>query len=100
MRDLREPHRSAPFRRDTDVAMMYAHIQEPPPRVTERRPDLAAAVDGVVARAMARELEKRFPTAADLAVGLRDALARSPTEREEEASMQAEPNLEGAVAVD
>jgi Protein kinase domain len=88
-----------PFRRDTDVAMMYAHIQESPPRVTERRPDLSAAVDEVVARAMAKEPEERFPTTADLVVALRNALASPPMEKEE-ASMQAEPNLEGAVAVD
>src|SRR5207247_2265442 len=31
-----------PFRRDSDVAVIYAHLEELPPLATERRPDLPA----------------------------------------------------------
>ena len=31
---------TVPYLRDTDAATMYAHIVEPPPSVSERRPEL------------------------------------------------------------
>ena len=52
-----------PFDRDGDVAKMYAHITEPPPVVTEARPDLPAALDAVVAKAMAKDPADRYATA-------------------------------------
>ena len=30
-----------PFSRDTDVAVIYAHLSEPPPKLTDLRPELA-----------------------------------------------------------
>ena len=36
-----------PFRRDEPTAVMYAHLSEPPPRLTSLRPGLPPAVDGV-----------------------------------------------------
>ena len=58
---------AVPFDRDGDVAKMYAHITEPPPVVTEARPDLPAALDAVVAKAMAKDPQDRYATAGDLA---------------------------------
>ena len=43
-----------PFERDSELAVVFAHLNEPPPRLTEPRPDLHAAWDGVV-RTCARE---------------------------------------------
>jgi serine/threonine-protein kinase len=60
-----------PFERDTQAAMMYAHLTEPPPRPSARRPDLPAAADGVVARAMAKRRDDRYQTAGELAAALR-----------------------------
>ena len=57
-----------PFRRDTDVATLWAHIQEPPPTTG----DLAA--DAVLARALAKQPGDRFATAGELAGELRRAL--------------------------
>ena len=56
-----------PYDRAGDVAKMYAHITEPPPVVTEARPDLPAALDAVVAKAMAKDPDDRYATAGDLA---------------------------------
>src|SRR5499427_6896258 len=42
---------AAPFRRDQATATIWAHMSEPPPRVTARRPDLSSAADQVFARA-------------------------------------------------
>jgi hypothetical protein len=55
-----------PFPRDTEAALLYAHVAEPPPRLTERRADLPAGLDAVVARGLAKEPAERFPTAGEL----------------------------------
>ena len=36
---------TVPYLRETDAATMYAHIVDPPPSVSERRPELPAALD-------------------------------------------------------
>ena len=48
-----------PFDRETDVAVMHAHLLDPPPSATELRPELPAAIDDVVARALAKNEEER-----------------------------------------
>lgn len=57
---------SVPFARSGDMAKMYAHITEPPPLVSDTRPDLPE-LDGVVERAMAKDPADRFQSAGDLA---------------------------------
>src|SRR4051794_35640885 len=51
-----------PFPKDRDVEVLYAHIQDPPPRVSAVRPDLPAALDDVIIKAMAKKPEDRFAT--------------------------------------
>ena len=58
----------APYARESDVAVLQAHLNDPPPTVS---PDL----DGVFAKAMAKRREDRYATAGELAAGLRDAIA-------------------------
>jgi hypothetical protein len=70
---------SLPFRRDSDMATVEAHLHEPPPRVTDLRPDLPPALDPVVARAMAKSKHDRYGTCAELVGALRDALAGAPS---------------------
>ena len=41
----------APFRRDSELAVLWAHVHDPPPRIGEYRPDLPAAFEAVTARA-------------------------------------------------
>ena len=55
---------------------MYAHITEPPPVVTAARPDVPAALDAVVAKAMAKEPDDRYQSAGELAT--RPRRARTP----------------------
>lgn len=50
----------APFLRADPAAAAAAQVNEPPPRVTELRPDLPWAIDGVVATAMAKDPARRF----------------------------------------
>ena len=58
-----------PYDKHADVAKMYAHISEPPPVVTEARPDVPAGLDAVVAKAMAKEPDDRYASAGELARG-------------------------------
>src|SRR4051794_19689195 len=68
-----------PYERDTDVAVMFAHITEPPPAVTKVRADLPAPLDAVIARAMAKSPEERFPTCREMIEAARAAMGAAAT---------------------
>ena len=55
-----------PFARDTDVAVIYAHLSDEPPRVTSARPELPAGLDAVIAKALEKAPERRFQSCAEL----------------------------------
>jgi serine/threonine-protein kinase len=59
-----------PFRRDHGLAMITAHLSEPPPSLTARRGDLPPAVDQVLASAMAKSPDDRYATCAQFATDL------------------------------
>ncbi|MGH3958672.1 serine/threonine-protein kinase PknH/PknJ [Mycobacterium sp.] len=64
-----------PFPAEAGVpAVMLAHLQQQPPRVSERAPGLPAAMDSVIATAMAKDPEHRFQTAGQLAAAASAAL--------------------------
>jgi serine/threonine-protein kinase len=63
-----------PFRNDEPMAVIYAHAADPPPSLTQRRPDLPTAVDGVFRRALAKVPGERFATCQEFADALRQAL--------------------------
>jgi WD40 repeat protein/class 3 adenylate cyclase len=56
-----------PFRRDSDLAVVYAHLEAEPPAPSEERPALPAAFDAVIARALAKGPEERYPSCRELA---------------------------------
>jgi serine/threonine-protein kinase len=55
-----------PFGRDTDVAVIYAHLSEEPPRLSSVRPELSGGLDAVLAKALDKSPDRRFPTCGDL----------------------------------
>jgi serine/threonine-protein kinase len=57
---------TVPFPLDNDLAKLYAHDSKPPPSVLERAPDVPTAFEPVLARAMAKSAEDRYPSAGDL----------------------------------
>jgi serine/threonine-protein kinase len=63
-----------PFPREEETASLFAHLQDPPPRPTDIRPDLPSEIDEVIARAMAKDKLERYPTCTDLARAARAAL--------------------------
>src|SRR5580765_4864594 len=63
-----------PYRRETEFAVLNAHINDPPPAVSTLRPDLPKGIDGVIVTAMAKHRDVRFATAGELAGALGAAL--------------------------
>ena len=55
-----------PYPKDSDVAKLWAHINDPPPSVTDAVPELASELDEVIRRGMANDPEERYPSAGDL----------------------------------
>jgi hypothetical protein len=66
-----------PFARDTDAALLYAHLEEPPPKLTDRRAELPQALDDVVSRGLAKDPADRFESATELVAAARRALERA-----------------------
>lgn len=64
-----------PFPGESPEQVTAQHLESPPPRVTELRPDLPAELDDIVARAMAKDPADRHPTTRHLAEAV--ALVRS-----------------------
>jgi predicted ATPase len=64
-----------PFPRDSDVAAFYAHLEDDPPGLSDRRDDLAAGLDAVITRALAKQPDDRYQSAAELSAAARVALS-------------------------
>jgi predicted Ser/Thr protein kinase len=62
-----------PFRRPSDVAVIYAHLEDPVPKATERAPTLPAAMDTVLEQGTAKLPDERWSTCADLVEAARAA---------------------------
>jgi serine/threonine protein kinase len=65
---------AVPFDGATDVEVVFAHLREPPPPVSEAVPGLPPGVDAVIARALAKAKEDRHPTCSALVADLEDQL--------------------------
>src|SRR5215217_199435 len=66
---------SVAFPRDNEVAKLWAHVTDPPPPPSLKRPDLVKAFDQVVARATAKDPDARYQRASDLAAAVDGAAA-------------------------
>jgi predicted Ser/Thr protein kinase len=73
-----------PFLRMNEAAVLFAHISEAAPPVTERRSELPAEIDAVIERGMAKNPDDRYASAGELiadakaAFGDETALAAAP----------------------
>jgi YVTN family beta-propeller protein len=66
---------TVPFRRDSELAVLWAHVHDPPPRIGDHRPDLPAALDDVIGRALAKTPGDRYPSCGALVATAQEALA-------------------------
>ena len=59
-----------PFRRDTEVATIYAHLEEEVPKASSKGPGISPLLSSVVTKAMAKRPEDRFLSAGEMAEAL------------------------------
>ncbi|MFE0045171.1 serine/threonine-protein kinase [Streptomyces albireticuli] len=60
-----------PFRRDDDMALLWAHQYDPPPRASDNIPGLPAAADEVLATALAKSPDDRYDSCLRFVTALR-----------------------------
>jgi serine/threonine-protein kinase len=63
-----------PFAGDVAIALINAQLSLPPPPISARRPELPSAVELVLAKALAKSPEQRYPTCSEFADDLGKAL--------------------------
>jgi serine/threonine-protein kinase len=66
-----------PFDADNDFSIIHQIIGNNPPPPSSINPHLPAAIDAVVARALAKDRDQRFATARDFASALQSAIRRA-----------------------
>lgn len=69
-----------PYQSETPGKVMMMHVLEPVPQITKVKSDVSPAVDAVIEKAMAKDPNQRFSTAADTAAALEAALRSEPGE--------------------
>lgn len=67
-----------PFAHRDPVMITYAHVSQPPPKPSERKPELPRALDSLVARGMAKEPGERPESAGALIAGAAVMLRTAP----------------------
>jgi len=67
-----------PFARNEPMAVLWAHLNDPPPSATAHRFDLSPVVDQVLGRALAKNPAARYPSCGAFADALRAALGVGP----------------------
>ncbi len=71
-----------PFQRDTEVATLYAHLEQDPPRLASDGSGPVRELDPVVAKAMAKRPSDRFASAGEFARAARHAVGVTSGERQ------------------
>ena len=64
-----------PFTGESPTVIMMKQVQDAPPSILSARPELPAAVDAVIRRALAKQPVDRFQKAGDLSAALTEAAA-------------------------
>jgi serine/threonine protein kinase len=64
----------APYESDSAMTMMMMHVQDPVPNVLNVRPDVPPALAQILHRALAKEPQNRYATAAEMAAALRSVV--------------------------
>ncbi|TLF53917.1 serine/threonine-protein kinase [Nocardia cyriacigeorgica] len=64
-----------PFQATNPAAVIQGHLQSPPPALSSVRPGLPQALDGVLAKAMAKRPDDRFASCSEFAAAAQQALS-------------------------
>jgi serine/threonine protein kinase len=62
-----------PFDRESELSVVFAHLNEPPPAITDHASELPSAFDAVFATGLAKSPADRYRTCGDLLVAARAA---------------------------
>ncbi|WP_455361844.1 serine/threonine-protein kinase [Streptomyces sp. SYSU K21746] len=81
-----------PFQREEDMALLWAHQYDQPPALSEKRPGAAAALDAVLARALAKLPEDRYGSCLEFVAALR-AVGAAPAGKGGHPPTQVDPRL-------
>ncbi len=65
-----------PFSKESQVALLYAHLSDSPRPPSELRPELPRAIDDVLAKALAKSPQDRYRTCGELMASARSAITR------------------------
>ena len=90
---------SVAYPKDNDMAKLWAHVQDPPPSPSLKRPDLVKAFDEVVSRATAKDPDDRYATASELAAAVDRAITQQSAAPEPDA-LQATSAAGAAPSID
>ena len=80
-----------PFPGENFVAVAMRHINEPPPPIRDKRPDVPPRVEAAIQRAMAKDPNDRFATMADFCRELEACLAELQSQGTQVAGAPASP---------
>jgi serine/threonine protein kinase len=72
---------TAPFARPSEVAVLNAHLHAPPPKLTRAAPEIPAALEPVIAKALSKSPLDRYPTCGDFVAAARAAAAERRVDR-------------------
>jgi len=89
---------SRPYERDSELSVVFAHLNEPPPRLSDFKPELPQALDDVFATALAKSPDERYATCGELIAAARAAL-RGETPARRGASRRRRAALAGGAAL-
>jgi serine/threonine protein kinase len=70
-----------PFAKPSEAAVLFAHVSEPPPALSEVRPGLPVALDPILARGLAKDPDDRPRDASELIKDVARALGSSAPEQ-------------------
>jgi hypothetical protein len=65
-----------PYPKDSEAAVLYAHMSEEPPSLSETRPELPSPLDAVIRKAMSKNPEERQGSASELMREAEEAFSR------------------------
>jgi serine/threonine-protein kinase len=87
-----------PFRREEQVAILYAHLQEAPLPLAKRGVDVPTGLDEAIRRGMAKRPDKRFDSCSEMIAAGTGALATEGA-RAASAAGRVEPSVVGSTAI-
>ena len=65
-----------PYPKDSEAAVLYAHMTDPPPSVSDQRPELPSGLDDVIRIAMAKDPDERYGSADELLIAAQRAFTK------------------------